>query len=104
MTDVSVIEYEMGYRADEFSSVLHGSFSGEKSPYRCEIIAPNHWRVSLAGEIALLDIQVSEKPPRKLGLFVLPVLQVCFHIKNSDKDQQSQFFKRFFRYFHKGGG
>jgi hypothetical protein len=104
MTDTSVIEYEMGYRADEFGSVLNGSFSGEKSPYHCEAIAPNHWRISLAGETVLLDIQVSEKPPRKLGLFVLPVLQVCFHMENSDEEQRSQFFDRFFRYFHKGGG
>ncbi|MCH7880652.1 MAG: hypothetical protein IIB69_03560 [Proteobacteria bacterium] len=104
MTDTSVIEYEMGYRADEFGNVLNGSFSGEKSPYRCEGIAPNHWRISLAGKTILLDIQVSEKPPRKLGLFVLPVLQVRFHIKHSDEDQQAQFFDRFFKYFHKGGG
>lgn len=104
MTDASVIEYEMGYRADEFSNVLNGSFSGVKSPYRCETIAPNHWRISQAGEIVLLDIEITEKPPRKLGLFVLPVLQVSFHMEINDEDQQSQFFERFFKYFHKGGG
>ena len=101
---VEVIEYEMGYGADEFGNVLQGQFSGEKSPLRCEIIATHHWRISQIDPPRLLEIQVQEKPPRRLGLFALPVLQVQFHLLDTDAEFQTKFFDRFHKYFHKGGG
>jgi hypothetical protein len=104
MADTSVIEYEMGYAADEFANVLNGTFSGEKSPYRCEAIAAYQWRICLADKTELLDVKISEKPPRKLGMFSLPVLQVRFHVGNANEQQRSAFFGRFHQYFHKGGG
>jgi hypothetical protein len=103
-TGVEVIEYEMGYAADEFGNVLQGQFSGEKSPYRCETIARHHWRISQIDTPRRLEIQVQEKPLRRLGLFAIPVLQVQFHLQDSDAEFQSKFFDRFHKYFHKGGG
>jgi hypothetical protein len=103
-TDVEVIEYEMGYAADEFGNVLQGSFSGEKSPYRCETIARHHWRILQIDAPSLLEIQVLEKSPRRLGLFAIPVLQVQFHFQDADAEFRSKFFDRFHKYFHKGGG
>jgi hypothetical protein len=47
---------------------------------------------------------VSEKPPRKLGLIVLPVLQVQFQLLDTAADLEVKFFERFHQYFHKGGG
>jgi len=101
---VEVIEYEMGYAADEFGNVLQGQFSGENSPYRCETIARHHWRISQMDTPRRLEIQVQEKPPRRLGLFAIPVLQVQFHLQDSDAEFRSKFFDRFHKYFHKGGG
>ena len=102
--DAGVIEYEMGYTADEFGNVLQGQFTGDKSPYSCETIAPHHWRISHKETSMSLEIQVLEKPPRRLGLFVLPVLQVQFEIRNGDAQFETGFFERFHKYFHKGGG
>ena len=99
-----VIEYEMGYGADEFGNVLLGSFSGEKSPYRCETIATHHLRIIQVDTSNQLEIRVLEMPPRRLGLFILPVLQVRFYLQHIDAESQSRFFARFHQYFHKGGG
>jgi len=102
--DVEVIEYEMGYAADEFGNVLQGQFSGEKSPYRCQTIARHHWLISQIDTPRQLDIQVQEQPPRRLGLFSIPVLRVRFGLLDSDAEFQYNFFQRFHKYFHKGGG
>ena len=99
-----IIEYEMGYGADEFGNVLTGAFTGDKSDYSSETISLHHWRIAQAGQDLLIEIDVAEKPPRKLGLFVLPVLGVRFHVLNTAADLQSKFFQRFHKYFHKGGG
>jgi len=102
--DAGMIEYEMGYGADEFGDVLQGPFSGEKSPYRCETLATHHWYISQADSKFRVEIQVQEMPPRKLGLFALPVLQVRFQLQDSDEELKTRFFHRFHQYFHKGGG
>jgi hypothetical protein len=102
--DAGMIEYEMGYGADEFGNVLQGPFSGEKSPYHCITLATHHWRLSKADSEFRIEIQVQEMPPRKLGLFTLPVLKVQFHLSNSDAESKTHFFHRFHQYFHKGGG
>ncbi|MFV2031527.1 MAG: hypothetical protein ACC663_03435 [Gammaproteobacteria bacterium] len=102
--DVEVIEYEMGYGADEFGNVLQGPFSGERSIYRCETIARHHWRINQIDAPNLLEIRVQEMPARRLGLFALPVLQVRFYPQQADAELQGKFFTRFHQYFHKGGG
>lgn len=99
-----VVEYEMGYGSDEFGNVLQGPFSGEKSPYRCETIATRHWRIIQVDTSNQLEIRVLEMPPRRLGLFTLPVLQVRFYLQHADAESQTRFFARFHQYFHKGGG
>ncbi len=99
-----IIEYEMGYRADEFENVLTGTFTGEKSAYRCQLVSTRHWRITRSDASLQIDITISEKPPRKLGLFVLPVLQVRFQMSGTAADLQQKFFDRFQQYFHKGGG
>jgi hypothetical protein len=99
-----IIELEMGYGADEFGKVLTGAFTGDKSDYRCEAISIHQWRISQTDSDLAIQIKVSEKPPRKLGLFVLPVLQVEFQTLDTTADLQKKFFERFHQYFHKGGG
>ena len=104
MTDSTRVEYEMGYRADEFGNVLLGPFSGETSPFRCETVGRHHWRLSRGGADFDLTIRVAEKPPRELGLFKLPVLAVKFEFTDTGEAQRDEFFHRFHQYFHKGGG
>lgn len=102
--DASSVEYEMGYGADEFANVLTGPFSGDNSGYRCETMARHHWQITQNKTDLKIVVEVKEKPPRKIGLFVLPVLQVRFNMEKSHPEDQGKFFKRFFKYFHKGGG
>lgn len=99
-----IIEYEMGYRADEFENVLVGAFTSEKSVYRCQLVSTRHWRITRSDASLQIDITINEKPSRKLGLFVLPVLQVRFEVLGTAADLQLKFFDRFHQYFHKGGG
>jgi hypothetical protein len=101
---VEKFEYEMGYAAGEFGSVLNGPFSGDKSDYHCQEISSHNWRIDQADHLFQIQIQVSEQPPRKLGLFCLPVLRVEFELLNTSPELQDRFFERFFKYFHKGGG
>jgi hypothetical protein len=104
MPDSTLVEYEMGYAADEFGKVLNGPFSGEKSPYQCSEIARHHWSLEQSGAAFELVIKVVEKPPRKLGLFNLPVLDVKFFFADTEVALRDKFFHRFHQYFHKGGG
>ncbi len=102
--DASSVEYEMGYGADEFGNVLTGRFSDDSSGYQCETLAQHHWQITQNKTNLQIVIEVKENPPRKLGLFALPVLQVSFNMEKSNPEDQGKFFKRFFKYFHKGGG
>ena len=104
MSDQTVVEYEMGYGADEFGKVLLGPFSGERSDFEASEIGRHHWSVTLGQESFDLEIQVAEQPPRKLGLFNLPVLRVVFTFSDTDEALREKFFHRFHQYFHKGGG
>ncbi len=100
----SLVEYEMGYGADEFGKVLLGPFSGQRSDFNASEIGRHHWMVSHHDKAFELEIRVTEKPPRKLGLFSLPVLEVKFSFKPAGDSQRAAFFHRFHQYFHKGGG
>ena len=102
--DSPVVEYEMGYRADEFGKVLLGPFSGERSLFNCAQIGINRWLVTFAGSAFEAVIEASEAPPRRIGLFNLPVLRVRFEFDKADAGTREQFFRRFHQYFHKGGG
>ena len=104
MPEPTVVEYEMGYGAEEFGNVLNGPFSGDKSGYLCRQIERHHWVLEQPGAAFDLAIKVIEKPPRKLGLFNLPVLGVRFTFTDTENPLREQFFQRFHQYFHKGGG
>ena len=104
MADSALVEYEMGYGADEFGKVLLGPFSGDSSGYDCETVTRHHWRITRTDADFDLSIRVTEQPPRKLGLFSLPVLAVGFEFTDTREALREQFFHRFHQYFHKGGG
>ena len=98
-----LVEYEMGYGADEFGKVLLGPFTG-KSDFNAVEIGRHRWLISLVGSAFELEIDASEQPPRKIGLFELPVLKVCFSFDRAEAVERDRFFHRFHQYFHKGGG
>ena len=104
MTEPTVVEYEMGYGADEFGNVLNGPFSGDKSSYICTEIGRHQWSLEQPGDSFALEIKATEKPARKLGLFNLPVLGVKFTFTDTEKSSRDKFLHRFHQYFHKGGG
>ncbi len=99
-----MVEYEMGYGAEEFGNVLNGPFSGDKSAYLCKQVERYHWALEQPGAAFELTIKVVEKQPRKLGLFNLPVLDVSFNFTDTETSLRDHFFHRFHQYFHKGGG
>ena len=104
MPENALVEYEMGYAADEFGKVLNGEFSGDKSPFNCIELARHHWSIEYDQGGLSLEITVAEQPPRQIGLFRLPVLKVVFRFESTEDDLQQKFFHRFHQYFHKGGG
>lgn len=121
-TDQTLV-LEMGYTPNEFSQTLNGSFCTQ-TPYTVATINDNHWQVAIHpdnttdstgksgqpaepdNEIDMqpIDIRISEKKPRVVGMLRLPVLQVSFNFAHMSTLQQERFLKRFFQYFHKGGG
>ena len=98
-----LVEYEMGYGADEFGKVLLGPFTG-KSDFNAAEIGRHRWLVTLAGSAFELEIEAGEQAPRRIGLFALPVLKVCFRFDKAADAECEAFFHRFHQYFHKGGG
>lgn len=100
----STVEYEMGYGGDEFGKVLLGPFSGQRSEFNVAAIGLHRWLVTLVGSAFELEIEAIEQAPRRIGLFALPVLRVCFRFDRSERAERERFFHRFHQYFHKGGG
>jgi hypothetical protein len=98
-----LVEYEMGYGADEFGRVLLGPFTG-KSDFNAAEIGRHRWLLSLVGSAFELEIEAVEQPPRRIGLFALPVLRVRFRFDRAEPQERERFFHRFHQYFHKGGG
>jgi len=97
------LSYEMGYTIPEFKKTLYGQFIGEENSYKSTEITSSQWQVSVADELDVI-IDVSEAPPRVIAMLSLPILHVVFRFTSSNKKLQDEFLKRFFKYFHKGGG
>ena len=96
-------EFEMGYTPMEFKKTLQGQFTTH-TPYSYSEVSENHWNIIVDDEMMIVVIQVLEAPPRVISMLVLPVLNVTFTFMQASKEQQDDFLKTFFKYFHKGGG
>ena len=99
-----LVEYEMGYGADEFGKVLGGPFVTADTGYRLRENGRHRWAITRDDAPFELAIEVAEQPARKLGLFNLPVLAVKFTFIDTAEALRERFFHRFHQYFHKGGG
>jgi hypothetical protein len=96
--------YEMGYTIPEFAKTLHGQFLTEQSEFSCEEVRIKQWDVTFNQTTQKVTIKISEALPRVIAMLSLPVLDVGFQFIGCTDQQQAQFLKRFFKYFHKGGG
>ena len=98
----------MGYTQLEFDKVLNSGFTAESSPYQCQPQSSdsgsNSWLVTDKHGSLKVSIQLKPQPPRVLGAIALPVLKVKFIVTEDTNNQSPQFFEKFFKYFHKGGG
>lgn len=94
----------MGYTVKEFSKVITGEFTGDQSELNGHSLGPQKWQIDLQNSTMIVDIQIQQKPQRELGAMVIPVLQVDFEVNGATEQQSNFFFKKFFKYFHKGGG
>jgi len=95
---------EMGYTPAEFVKTLQGQFTA-RTPYQIKSLANDHWEIELDDHHqAKVFITAKAGMSRKIAMLSLPVLHVTFDFKNISEKEQADFFKTFFRYFHKGGG
>jgi len=109
---VSAKRLEMSYTPLEFRKTLFGQFT-KNTPFSLKEINDHEWIVYLQAdarqeahsrEQAQVNIKISQSAPRKIAMLSLPVLAVVFEFNALSIQQEAEFMKIFFRYFHKGGG
>ena len=112
---VSAKRLEMSYTPLEFRKTLFGQFT-QNTPFSLKEINEHEWviylqadarqatRATRNNEQAQVNIKINQSAPRKIAMLSLPVLEVVFEFNALSIHQEAEFMKRFFRYFHKGGG
>lgn len=98
--------YEMGYTPGEFAKTLLGQFSSN-TPYEISAVEESSWSIvdnSSAINPVKIEVKIAIGAPRKIALLTLPVLNTEFTFLQSSEEQEKEFIKTFFKYFHKGGG
>ena len=94
----------MAFSVAEFTKTLHGQFSTQEESYLLKDLSSKQWNISIEDESLDVTIDIEQAPPRVIAMLSLPVLNVVFSFKDTHEEQQAKFQKRFFKYFHKGGG
>jgi hypothetical protein len=87
----------MGCTRREFLGWLPGASAG--APY--DIVGD---RVLIRTHGGQVCIELSEAPPRRLGLLSLPVLRVVMRFSNMDEAARSGFLHHFDLHTRRGGG
>ena len=88
---------KVGASAEEFARALHAAHPGG-----VERIATATWRV-VDGDVSL-EIVAQPMPPRQLGLFKLPVLDVRYRFVAGDDAARADLIARLDRAMQRGGG
>ena len=94
----------MAFSVAEFTKTLHGQFITEEGSYLCNDLSNTQWNIYTEDGLLNVSIDIEQGPPRVIAMLSLPVLNVVFSFKDTSEEQQAKFLKRFFKYFHKGGG
>ena len=94
----------MAFSVAEFAKTLRGQFTTEEDSYLCNDLSATQWKIYIEDGLLDVSIDIQQAPPRVIAMLSLPVLNVNFGFKDTNEEQQAKFLKRFFKYFHKGGG
>ncbi len=94
----------MAFSIPEFTKTLNGQFVTDEGSYHCNTLSDTQWNIYTEDDVLNVSIDIEQAPPRVIAMLRLPVLNVVFGFKNTTEEQQAKFLKRFFKYFHKGGG
>ena len=94
----------MAFSVSEFTKTLHGQFITEEGSYLYNDLSATQWNIYTEDGLLNVSIDVEQAPPRVIAMLRLPVLNVVFGYKDTSEEEQAKFLKRFFKYFHKGGG
>ncbi len=94
----------MAFSVAEFTKTLNGQFITQEDSYLCNDLSGTQWKIYTEDGLLDVSIDIEQAPPRVIAMLSLPVLNVNFGFKDTNEEQQTKFLKRFFKYFHKGGG
>ncbi|GAA0407216.1 hypothetical protein GCM10009133_14790 [Cocleimonas flava] len=97
-------QYEMAFSVPEFTKTLRGQFITEEDNFLCNDVSATQWTINTKDGLLDVSIDIEQAPPRVIAMLSLPVLNVGFSFRETSEEQQAKFLKRFFKYFHKGGG
>ena len=97
MSDAVEVRREMGCTRAEFIGWLPGAT--RQAPLQID-----GDQVTVMTHGGRVQIFLEEKPPRRLGLFALPVLGVTFSFRGLDKLTGDDFLAHFDLYTRRGGG
>ncbi len=96
------LRLDMGYRPDEFDQTLQG-FCAARPPLHCSG-SPPRWQLTDDRQGLKARIDIQSLPERRIGMLILPRLQVDLDIQSEDARALDAFMQGFHRHFHKGGG
>jgi hypothetical protein len=91
------LQREMGCTMADFERWLPGATRHA----RIDSSGSRH-RVHLAG--GMVDITLTECPPRRIAMMTLPVLSVCFDFIGVEAAARDEFLRYFDNYTRRGGG
>jgi hypothetical protein len=101
MSSDAVLVREMGCTEVEFARWLPGATRSAPIDTSRD---GNRTRHCVAVDGGSVEIVLEARPPRRIALFVLPVLQVSFRFIGLDDTQRAAFLEYFDRYTRRGGG
>ena len=97
MRDVFEVRREMGCTRAEFIGWLPGATRHASFQINDDLVTV----MTHGGRVRIF---LEEKPPRRIGLFAIPVLGVTFSFLGLDKPTREDFLTHFDLYTRRGGG
>lgn len=91
------IEREVGSTPAEFARALRLA-----QPQGVEEVGPGRFQVR--ADPVLLEIAISEGPPRRIGLFVIPVLHAVYDFRHGSRTDSEALLRKLDRAMQRGGG
>ena len=86
---------------EDFARWLPGATRHAPVTSQVDDVGMRHW---IKIDNGTVEIDLRPQPPRRIALFVLPVLLVTFRFIDLDGDQRLRFLTHFDHYTRRGGG